>query len=274
MKGDSIRFEKNGDYKLKQYIVDAFTTELFKGNQAAVCIMDEWIPDDIMKNIARENNFSETAFAVKKQDIVYDLRWFTPVAEIDFCGHATLATSFVLFNFHEKCAEKITFHTKRGNFDVFKEDEKIRMDFESYKLNPVPVIDQMEKAFGFRPSEAYIDRDLLCVFDDENIVRNMTPNQSELKKLDGLTIAVTAKGYGNYDCVSRVFCPELGIMEDPVTGSTHCMIAPYWSKKLNKKELVCFQASERTGELFCIVNGEKVSVTGNAVLFGKAEILE
>ncbi|MBQ0051464.1 MAG: PhzF family phenazine biosynthesis protein [Treponema sp.] len=259
---------------MKQYIVDAFTTEIFKGNQAAVCIMNEWISDELMKNIAKENNFSETAFAVKKQNEVYDLRWFTPADEIDFCGHATLATSFVLFNYYEKNADKISFHTKRGNFDIFKDGGKIRMEFEAYKLNPVPVTDQMEKVFGFRPTEAYIDRDLLCVFDDENIVRNMSPDQAELKKLDGLTIAVTAKGSGTYDCVSRVFCPELGIMEDPVTGSTHCMIAPYWSKKLNKKELVCFQSSERTGELFCRVDGEKVSVTGNAVLFGRADILE
>lgn len=259
---------------MKQYIVDTFTTKLFKGNQAAVCIMDEWISDELMKNIAKENNFSETGFAVKKQNGIYDLRWFTPADEIDFCGHATLATSFVLFNFYEKNAEKITFHTKRGDFDVFKEGEKIRMEFEAYKLKPVPVIEQMEKAFGFRPTEAYIDRDLLCVFDDENIIKKMTPNQTELKKLDGLAIAVTAKGRDIYDSVSRVFCPELGLMEDPVTGSTHCMIAPYWSKKLNKKDLVCFQASERTGELFCKVDENKVSITGNAVLFGKAEILE
>lgn len=259
---------------MKQYIVDAFTTELFKGNQAAVCIMEKWIPDDLMKNIAKENNFSETGFAVKKQDAVYDLRWFTPVDEIDFCGHATLATSFVLFKFYEKDAEKISFHTKRGDFEVFKDGEKIRMEFEEYKLNPVPVTEQMEKVFGFRPTEAYMDRDLLCVFDDENIVKKMAPDQDGLKKLDGLTIAVTAKGSGIYDSVSRVFCPELGLMEDPVTGSTHCMIAPYWSKKLNKKDLLCFQASERTGELFCTVYGNKVSITGNAVLFGKAEILE
>lgn len=259
---------------MKQYIIDAFTTQLFKGNQAAVCIMDEWISDDLMKNIAKENNFSETAFAVKKQDAMYDLRWFTPADEIDFCGHATLATSFVLFNYYEKEAETITFHTKRGVFDVFKDGEKIRMEFEAYNLHPVPVTEQMKKAFGVSPVEAYIDRDLLCVFDDENIVKKMEPDKTELQKLDGLSIAVTAKGSGSYDSVSRVFCPELDLMEDPVTGSTHCMIAPYWSRKLNKKELVCFQASERTGELLCKVDGSKVSITGSAVLFGKAEVLE
>ena len=260
------------DGKMKQYIVDAFTDKVFGGNQAAVCILDSWISDSLMQGIAKENNFSETAFAVK-EGCLYHLRWFTPAAEIDFCGHATLGTAFVLFNFYEKDAAKITFKTRVGNLTVEKQGDLYRMDFPAYKCRKVEVTDLMEEALGVRPQEAYIDRDLLLVLKNADEVKNIYPNRKKLNQLEGLTIAVTAPSDNpEYDCVSRVFCPELGIMEDPVTGSTHCMIVPYWCDRLKKEKLACFQASERSGVLYAERKGERIILSGKAVLFSEAEI--
>lgn len=258
---------------MKQYIVDAFTDKLFKGNQAAVCVMEKWIPDELMQNIAKENNFSETAFTVKNSDGCYDLRWFTPGGEIDFCGHATLGTSFVLFSFYEKASSTIIFHTQqKGDFKVTKNETGITMSFPAFSLKPIPVTDLMTKAFGTRPKEAFLDRDLLCVFDSAETIKNMNPNEKDLNELDGLCLGVTAKGTDGFDSVSRVFAPKLNIYEDPVTGSTHCMIAPYWSNVLGKNTIKAFQASKREGVLLCEVNGNKVSITGNAVLFSSCEL--
>ena len=258
---------------MKQYIVDAFTDKLFKGNQAAVCVLDKWLSDELMQNIAKENNFSETAFSVKEGDL-YHLRWFTPAAEIDFCGHATLGTSFVLFNFYEKGKTEITFKTQVGNLTVEKQNDLYRMDFPAYRCNKIDVTDKMEDALGVRPQEAYLDRDLLLVLKDETQVKNLCPNQNKLKKLEGLCIVVTAPSdTSEYDCVSRVFCPEVGIMEDPVTGSSHCMIAPYWCNRLKKEKLVCFQASERSGILYAERQKDRIILSGKAVLFSESEIL-
>lgn len=146
------------------------------------------------------------------------------------------------------------------------------MNFPKFKLNKIEVTKDMETAFGFKPAEAYMDRDVLCVFDDENIIRKMNPTRENLLKLGGLCVAVTAKGSGKYDCVSRVFAPDIGLYEDPVTGSTHCMIAPYWAQKLGKNEITAFQASERTGKLLCKVDKDRVVILGNAVLFSKSEL--
>jgi len=235
--------------------------------------MDSWISDPLMQNIAKENNFSETAFAVKEGNL-YHLRWFTPAAEIDFCGHATLGTSFVLFNFYEKDADKITFKTQVGNLTVEKQGDLYRMDFPAYRCNKIDVTDKMEDALGVRPQEAYLDRDLLLVLKDETQVKNLCPNQNKLKKLEGLCIVVTAPSdTSEYDCVSRVFCPEVGIMEDPVTGSSHCMIAPYWCNRLKKEKLVCFQASERSGILYAERQKDRIILSGKAVLFSESEIL-
>ena len=256
---------------MKQYIVDAFTDKLFRGNQAAVCVLDKWLSDELMQNIAKENNFSETAFSVKEGDL-YHLRWFTPVAEIDFCGHATLGTAFVLFNFYEKDAARITFKTQVGNLTVEKQNDLYKMDFPAYKCNRVEVTDLMEKALGVRPQEAYLDRDLMLVLKNADEVKNLCPNREKLKQLEALGIAVTAPSNNSEcDCVSRVFCPELGIMEDPVTGSTHCMIVPYWCDRLNKDKLVCFQASERSGVLYAERKNERIILSGKAVLFSEAE---
>lgn len=256
---------------MKQYVVDAFTDMLFKGNQAAVCVLEKWLPDELMRNIAKENNFSETAFAVKEKD-GYRLRWFTPGGEIDFCGHATLGTSFVLFNYYEKDAEEITFYTQVGNLIIKRDKDMFVMNFPAYKCNPVPVTEAMAEAIGVMPVAAYLDRDLLLVLQDEEQVKNLHPNQKKMAALDGLLVAVTAPGK-EYDCVSRMFAPKLSVPEDPVTGSTHCMVTPYWCERLQKDRLTCYQASERTGVLYTSLEKERVKIAGKAVLFSVADIL-
>lgn len=256
---------------MRQYIIDAFTEELFKGNPAAVCVMSEWISDGLMRNIARENNLSETAFAVKEGG-EYRLRWFTPGSEIDFCGHATLAAAFVIANYIETGCKKIRFSTLAGALNIEVGNGVFTMDFPRYGLNPVEVTDAMEKALGVRPAAAFLDRDLLAVLGSEEEVFGLKPDLAAMRELDGVCIAVTAKGT-EYDCVSRVFAPELNIPEDPVTGSTHCMIAPYWAERLGKSAVTAFQASERTGVLFAEVCGGRVRISGNAVLYGISEIL-
>lgn len=256
---------------MKQYVVDAFTDMLFKGNQAAVCVLEKWLPDELMRNIAKENNFSETAFAVKEKD-GYRLRWFTPGGEIDFCGHATLGTSFVLFNYYEKDAEEITFYTQVGNLIIKRDKDMFVMNFPAYKCNPVPVTEAMAEAIGVMPVAAYLDRDLLLVLQDEEQVKNLHPNQKKMAALDGLLVAVTAPGK-EYDCVSRMFAPKLSVPEDPVTGSTHCMVTPYWCERLQKDRMTCYQASERTGVLYTSLEKERVKIAGKAVLFSVADIL-
>jgi len=259
---------------MKQYIVDAFTDQLFRGNQAAVCVLEAFPADELMLNIAKENNFSETAFAVKREGY-YDLRWFTPGGEVDFCGHATLGTSYVLFHFYEKGAEEITYHTQVGTLTVRRDEDLIVMNFPRYSLNKIDVTDEMEEALGVRPLEARIDRDLLLLLPDADSVRYLKPDMEKLKKLEGLTVAVTAASDDPaYDCVSRVFVPNLSVPEDPVTGSTHCMITPYWCERLSKERLICLQASERSGILYTELLDNRVIVAGKAVLYSQGVILE
>ena len=257
---------------MEQFIVDAFTDEIFKGNPAAVCILKNFPNDEIMLKIAQENNLSETAFAVKNKNF-YELRWFTPKNEIDFCGHATLATSFIIFTQIEKNSNSIEFHTLRGNFSVLKKNNLIEMNFPAYKFEKISVTNEMCEAIGEKISEAYLSRDLLMILDDDEKIKNLRPNPEKLQKLGGLIQAVTAKSKNaKFDCVSRIFAPKIKIAEDPVTGSTHCLIAPIWAEKLNKKFLTCYQASERGGTLFCEIADDKVKISGNAVLFAKSEI--
>ena len=255
---------------MKQYIVDAFTDQVFHGNQAAICIMNQWIPEDLMMNITRENNFSETAFAVKEGE-KYHLRWFTPGGEIDLCGHATLACAYVLFRFYIPNAEKVVFLTLSGDLIVKRNDDLLEMEFPAYGLKKVPVTQAMIDAIGATPSEAYMGRDLLCVFDDEKTVKNLQPDMTKLLNLDGLLLQVTAPGK-NTDSVSRSFAPKLNVTEDPVCGSGHCHIVPYWSKRLNKDSIVAYQASKRGGMLYCRMAGDKVFLGGKAALFSECEI--
>lgn len=255
---------------MKQYIVDAFTDKVFGGNPAAVCIMDSWPSDDLMMNITVENNLSETAFAVREGSR-YRLRWFTPGGEIDLCGHATLATAFVLMNYYDSAANTVVFTTMSGELTVDRREDMYEMDFPAYKLRPVPVTDEITEAVGAAPVEAYMGRDLLCVFDSENTVKNLHPDMEKLKELDGLLLQATAKG-SDFDCVSRSFAPKLNVPEDPVCGSGHCHIVPYWAGRSGKKDIVAFQASRRGGILYCRVEGERVRLAGKAALFSVGEI--
>lgn len=256
---------------LKQFIVDAFTEQLFSGNQAAVCVLDEFLPDELMLGITRENNFSETAFTVRDGDI-YHLRWFTPKGEIDLCGHATLATAYVILEHIDINSAEVEFDTLSGRLTVKKRGEYYEMNFPEYKYKHVPVTDEMEAALGVRPIDAILSRDLLMILEHEDDVKNLKPDANKLVKLEGMIQAVTAHG-ADFDCVSRVFAPKLGLLEDPVTGSTHCLIAPYWSKRLGKNEINAFQSSARTGLLRCIIDGERVKLLGKAVLYSISELM-
>ncbi|MGI5889029.1 MAG: PhzF family phenazine biosynthesis protein [Oscillospiraceae bacterium] len=256
---------------MKQYIVDAFTDRVFHGNQAAVCILESWIPEDLMMDITRENNFSETAFAVKEGD-KYHLRWFTPGGEIDLCGHATLACAYVLFRFYEPDLEKIVFSTMSGNLYVTRKGDLLEMEFPAYKLKEVPVTDEMEEALGARPRKAFMARDLLCVYGDEQVVRTLDPDMDKVKQLDGLLVHATAPGKDT-DCVSRSFAPKMNVREDPVCGSGHCHIVPYWANVLGKNDIVGYQASSRGGTIYCRIIGGKIFMAGKAVLYSKGELM-
>ena len=255
---------------MKQYVVDAFTDEVFGGNPAAVCITKEWLSDDLMMNITRENNLSETAFAVKERDR-YKLRWFTPGGEIDLCGHATLATAFVIMNYYDTHLEEVAFDTLSGVLTVKKKQDLYEMDFPAYELKPKEVTSTMEDAIGARPVEAYMGRDLLCIFESEDVLRGLSPDMEKLKALDGLLLQVTAKGR-EYDCVSRSFAPKLNVPEDPVCGSGHCHIVPYWAKKEGKDDIIACQASRRGGILYCGIEADRVKLAGKAALYSEAEL--
>ena len=255
---------------MKYYVVDAFTDTVFKGNPAAVCVLDAWLSEKLMQDITKENNLSETAFTVKRDDGEYDLRWFTPGGEIDLCGHATLATAYILLHFLSQEKDEITFHTKSGPLSVSKKGDIYEMDMPAYKLSQVPVTTEMEKAIGHRPLEAWMGRDLRCVMENEQQVTHTTPDEEKVKKLGGLLLQLTARGT-KYDCVTRSFAPKLGVWEDPVCGSGHCHIVPFWTKKLRKKELLAFQASQRTGVLYCRMEGNRVLLAGKAALYSIAE---
>lgn len=256
---------------MKQYIVDAFTDRVFSGNPAAVCVMDRWIPDELMQSITKENNLSETAFAVKENSDNYHLRWFTPGGEIDLCGHATLATAFVILNYYEEERKEVSFDTLSGKLTVVRRGDLYEMDFPAYQLKEVPVTNEMEAAIGSRPSAAYMGRDLLCVLKDEESVRNASPDMDKVTALEGALLHITATGK-DYDCVSRSFAPKLKIVEDPVCGSGHCHIIPYWAKAYGRDSFTAYQASARGGVLYCNVNGDRITLAGKAVLYSKADL--
>ena len=255
---------------MRQFIVDAFTEKIFGGNPAAVCLVESFPPEETMLNIAAENNLSETAFVMRDGE-KFRLRWFTPAAEVDLCGHATLATGFVILTQVEKNFPAVTFETLSGALTVTRRAELFEMDFPAYVPKKISVTAEMEDALAAHVVEAYIDRDLLMVLDSAAAVESLRPNQSKLAELDGLIQAVTAAG-DDCDCVSRVFAPKLAIAEDPVTGSTHCMIAPLWSSKLGRRKIFARQASARGGILHCEVAGDRVKISGNAALFAVAEL--
>ncbi|MBR5474414.1 MAG: PhzF family phenazine biosynthesis protein [Lachnospiraceae bacterium] len=257
---------------MKQYIVDAFTSKPFAGNPAAVCVMDSWPSEASMMKLAMENNLSETAYVVKEEK-GYRLRWFTPGTEVELCGHATLASAFVVLNFYEPEAEQVEFHTVSGVLTVLRKDGFYEMDFPTYPLEEIPVTDDMEKAFGVRPTKAILGLDLICVFDDEEQVRNMNPDQAMLMKIPGRVQNATARGMET-DCVSRSFAPKVAVAEDPVCGSAHCQIADYWSQELGKKDIYAYQASKRGGYLRCqLRDNNRIGLSGEAVLVAISEIV-
>ena len=255
---------------MRQFIVDAFTEKIFSGNPAAVCVVEDFPPDNLMQSIARENNLSETAFATKT-DTSYRLRWFTPSTEIDFCGHATLATAFVILTQLRRDLSAVEFETLSGKFTVERKGKFFEMNFPAYEPKKIPVTDEMQAAIGAKILEAYLARDLLLVLDSAEAVENLAPDFDKLSKLEGLIQAVSAAD-DKFDCVSRVFAPKIKIPEDPVTGSTHCLIAPYWSGRLGKQKLKARQASARGGVLYCEVLGERVKISGSAALFAVADL--
>jgi len=255
---------------MKYFIVDAFTDELFKGNQAGVCLPKEPLTDDIMQKIAFENNLSETAFLVKR-DRYYDLRWFTPTVEVDLCGHATLASAFVVFNFIEKTAASLQFETKSGTLIVKRIDDMYEMDFPARKPEPVKLNEQMSNAIGVTPLEAHLSRDLILLLDTEQQVQNLQPNFERIRQLNYFAVVVTAKG-DNVDFVSRFFTPRAGVAEDPVTGSAHCSLIPFWAERLGKDNMVARQLSARGGTLYCQNKDKRVKIAGKAVLYLQGEI--
>ena len=286
---------------MRYYIVDAFTDELFKGNQAGVCLLDGAIGAELMQSIAAENNLSETAFVVR-QDGYYDLRWFTPEIEVDLCGHATLASAFVILGYVEKHAESVKFHTQSGILTVRRTGELLEMDFPSRKPVSIPITPLMEEAIGVPVLEAGLStRDMLLQVESEQQVRKLRPNMSLISQLpDCMALIVTAAGESTekgsteigegsenddgsennegsgkgegIDFVSRFFAPKAGIDEDPVTGSSHSTLIPYWAEKLGKDKLIARQLSKRGGTLYCENYGERVKIAGKAVLYLEGEI--
>jgi PhzF family phenazine biosynthesis protein len=257
--------------KLDIYQVDAFTKKVFGGNPAAICPLKEWLETDLMQKIALENNLSETAFFVKKDD-VYEIRWFTPTFEIDLCGHATLASAYVIFNCLKLETELVNFHShKSGKLSVEKKEDLLILDFPSRPVSPCEVPNGLIEAIGKQPKEILKARDYFMVYETEQEVLDIKPNFSKLLEINTHAVIVTAKSDSS-DFVSRFFAPEVGVFEDPVTGSSHCNLIPYWAEKLGKTELFGRQVSARGGELFCELKGNRVKIGGNAVLYLKGEI--
>ena len=256
---------------MKYFVVDAFTDEPFKGNQAGVCLVDAWPDDKLMQNIAFENNLSETAFVISRGDY-YDLRWFTPTVEVDLCGHATLAAAYVVLNFVESGKTNVRFETKSGLLTVVKTGDLYEMDFPAREPAPVELTAQMCKAIGAAAVEAHLSRDLVLVLESERQVRELTPYFDLIAQLDHFAVVVTAKG-DEVDFVSRFFTPRGGVPEDPVTGSAHCTLIPFWAKRLGKDKMIAKQLSVRGGTLYCENRGQRVKIAGKAVLYLQGEIL-
>lgn len=260
----------NARSKIPYFHVDAFTSHVFSGNPAGVCPLDNWLDDLLLQQIAAENNLSETAFFVRT-DKGYDLRWFAPKTEVDLCGHATLASAFVIFNFLGFPEDHITFSTKSGMLSVKKVKDRFMMDFPARPGKLASAPEFLVKGLGKNITEVYRSRDYLVILDSEDEVRTLRPDFSELLKLDCTGVIISAKG-DSVDFVSRFFAPRVGIPEDPVTGSSHCTLIPYWASRLGKTDLIAHQVSRRGGELFCRHIGDRVSIAGSAVLYLQGEI--
>lgn len=250
---------------IRYYHINAFTDLSFAGNPAGVCFLDKWVDDKILQSIAAQNNLSETAFLVLAGEH-YELRWFSPGMEIDLCGHATLASAFAVFEYVDRGASQVDFQTKSGKLSVSRQGKLLIMDFPARPPRPCEAPENIDEILGNPPSETHRARDLLVVYEKEEQIRRLKPDMAGVAALDYFAVIVTAPGE-NCDFVSRFFAPGAGIPEDPVTGSSHCTLIPYWSERLGKKDLHALQLSDRGGELFCEDRGERVNIGGRAVTY-------
>ena len=251
--------------RLPIFEVDAFTSQVFRGNPAAVCPLESWLDDATLQSIAAENNLSETAFVVGGAG-AYEIRWMTPKAEVDLCVHATLASAFVLFSDAEKGRDEVVFRSKSGELRVRREGDLLTLDFPSRPPRTVTATDDLLEGLGRPPREVWAARDYLAVYEREEDVRALAPDFARLARTDRFAVIVTAPGR-EVDFVSRFFAPKQGLPEDPVTGSAHCTLVPFWSKRLGKTRLHALQVSARGGELFCEDRGERVAISGHAVRY-------
>lgn len=258
--------------KIKLYQIDAFTDKVFHGNPAAVCVLEEWLEDGKMQQIAAENNLAETAFVVQNGSD-YEIRWFTPMVEVDLCGHATLASAYVLFHFYKHPSSTIHFQSRRsGLLMVDSSGEDLTLDFPADVYQRVEAPQALVRALGAAPVEAYKGRtDYLLLFETQKAIAELKPDFRAMASVEARGVIVTAPGE-EVDFVSRFFCPQVGIDEDPVTGSAHTTLTPFWSQKLNKKVLSAKQLSARQGDLTCEFLGERVKITGKAVAYLTGEI--
>ncbi|WP_165022069.1 PhzF family phenazine biosynthesis protein [Dysgonomonas sp. ZJ279] len=256
----------------KIYQIDAFADKVFSGNPAAVCPLTEWPEDDLMQKIAMENNLAETAFYVKQGD-GYELRWFTPKTEVDLCGHATLAAAYVLFNLENHNGDTINFYSPRsGKLTITKKGDLLTLNFPTDVFNEIDLTEDITAPFEAKAKHAYKGKtDYMLVFEKEEDIRNMNPNLATLAKLDARGVIVTAKG-DEVDFVSRFFAPQVGIDEDPVTGSAHTTLTPYWAKVLGKDDMTAIQLSERKGYLQCKYLNDRVEISGQGRLYLIGEI--
>src|SRR3984957_8386694 len=252
--------------EIQLYQVDAFTGQLFRGNPAAICPLKEWLPDETLQAIAAENNLSETAYYIPNGK-TYALRWFTPGVEVDLCGHATLAAAHVILELRREIeGPRVVFETKSGELAVERAGDLYALDFPSRPPAECAVDPLLSEALGAKPQLILGARDYLCVFEDADQVRALAPNMEMLASIDRFACIVTAPGR-DCDFVSRFFAPAKGVPEDPVTGSAHCTLIPYWSKRLGKTKLHARQISKRGGELFCEDRGDRVKIAGHATKF-------
>lgn len=255
---------------LSIYQIDAFSTCVFEGNPAAVCPLDEWLPDETMQSIAEENNLSETAFFVPKDD-GFHIRWFTPASEVDLCGHATLGSAYVLYNILGYKNEAIQFDSKSGILVVTKQDDWLTLDFPKQPPVYCETPKEIVEAFSKEPIECMMSEDIIAVFENEIDIESANPDFEQLKKLDSRGVIITAKSM-RYDFVARFFAPKYGIPEDPVTGSAYTQLAPYWASKLGKQKFKAKQLSSRGGELYCEILGDRVLISGKATKYMEGKI--
>ncbi|HLJ14551.1 MAG TPA: PhzF family phenazine biosynthesis protein [Bryobacteraceae bacterium] len=251
--------------RIPLYQLDAFTSRLFAGNPAAVCPLEQWLPDKTLQAIAAENNLSETAFFIAGGDR-YHLRWFTPTVEVDLCGHATLATASLILNLLEPARDHVKFVTKSGELTVRRDGDLLALDFPARPAGPCNLDPNLVKALGIPPETVLAARDYLVVYETEEQIRALRPDLQLLSEIDRFAVIVTAPGQ-TADFVSRFFAPGKGVPEDPVTGSAHCTLVPYWAQRLAKNRLHALQLSARGGELWCENLGARVQMSGRAVLY-------